>query len=114
MAKARMLHSKISHSIQVNSLPVKAALLFTWMISHADDDGRMLGEAKFIKAKVVPMQRWSETVIEGLLVKIMSIGLIERWEQNGKCYIEFPTWGDYQKIRPDRYKKSQFPSYNEK
>ncbi len=113
MAKARMLHNKISVSIQVNSLTTKAALLFTWMVSHADDDGRMLGEAKSIKARVVPMQQWPEKVVEELLVQITDKGLIYRWEKDGNYFIEFPTWSEYQKIQKDRYKKSQLPTYNE-
>ena len=45
MAISRMLHKSISHSIQVNRLSPEARLLFTWMIPHADDEGRIKGEA---------------------------------------------------------------------
>jgi len=57
MAKARMLHNKISKSLQVDSLPVPAQLLFTWMISWADDEGRLKGEPKYIKATVIPYKK---------------------------------------------------------
>lgn len=59
MAKARMIHKKISASTQVNRLTLPARLLFSWMIPHADDEGRIKGEPEYIKAVVVPMTRWS-------------------------------------------------------
>ena len=64
MAKARMLHKKISISLQVNSLPLPAKLLFTWLIAHTDDEGRILGSPKYIKATVVPMTNWSTILIQ--------------------------------------------------
>jgi len=53
-AKARMLWAQISISPRVNNLSLKACLLYTWMIAHADDQGRM--SAKDIKAIVCPMR----------------------------------------------------------
>lgn len=40
------------------------------------------------------------------------IGLINYWENNGKRYIEFPKWTDYQQLRKDRYKQSNLPSFS--
>jgi len=65
MAKARMLHKKISVSVQINKLTLPARLLFTWMIPHADDEGKLKGDIEFIKAMVVPMTIWSFKKIKG-------------------------------------------------
>lgn len=116
MGTKRMLHKKISVSIQVNSLSEPAQLLYTWLIAHADDDGRLRGEAEYIKATVVPMKRWSFQKIEKSLDEISEAGLIHRWwnENITECYIEFPTWKKHQSIKSDRYKPSDLPSFNDK
>ncbi len=111
MAKARMLHKKVSLSMQVNSLPLPAQLLFTWMISHVDDDGRLKGEPEYIKATVVPMKKWSFKQIEKHLLAIKDLGLIYYWEQNGEWFIELVKWKEHQQIQKDRYKPSDLPSF---
>lgn len=107
-----MLHWKISHSLQVNRLSLPARLLFTWMIAHADDDGRINGEAQYIKGKVIPMTEYSADEVELMLQEITDQQLIYRWENNKNLYIEFPTWLDHQQIRKNRYKKSNIPRFD--
>jgi len=111
MAKARMLHNKISKSLQVDRLPLQAQLLFTWMIPCADDEGRMKGEPKYIKGTVVPYKKWSEKLIKEYLTQMRDAGLIYYWEQNNEWFIEFIKWEDYQHIRKDRFEPSKLPSY---
>lgn len=114
MAKARMLHKIISISLQVNKLSLPARLLFTWMIAHADDDGRMHGEPEYIKATVVPMTKWSFKKIRAYLEEISKAGLIFWWSnpQNNEWFVEFINWKKYQQIKSDRYKPSDLPSFN--
>ena len=76
MAKARMLHKKISVSLQVNRLTLPAKLLFTWMIPHTDDEGKMKGDPEFIRATVVPMAKWSFKKIREYLEEMQDKGLI--------------------------------------
>lgn len=56
MAKARLIWSSIAASDRVNDLGWKGALLFTWMLAFADDQGRMAGGDRRIKALVVPLR----------------------------------------------------------
>lgn len=111
MAKARMLHHKISISMEVNSMPLPAQLLFTWMISHADDDGKLKGNPRYIKATVVPLMNWPVKKIQVYLELMKVLGLIHLWKVNDEWYIEFPKWKSYQTIKIDRYKASDLPSY---
>ncbi len=112
MAKARMLHNKISTSLQVNKLSPPAQLLFTWMIAHADDDGRMRGEAESIKGTVVPLKKWSFKKIKHYLEEMHDAGLIYWWPnlKTEEWFVEFINWGKYQQIKSDRYKPSDLPS----
>lgn len=111
MAKARMLHKKISLSFQVNQLDVQARLLFTWMIAHADDEGRLRGEPAYIKAAVVPMANWSSKKIETYLEAMRNVGLIYFWSKGNDKFVEFIKWKEYQSIKEDRFKSSNLPSY---
>ncbi|MFH0943209.1 MAG: hypothetical protein V1810_03485 [Candidatus Beckwithbacteria bacterium] len=114
MAKARMLHKKISVSVQVNRLTLPARLMFTWMIPHADDEGKMKGDPEFIKATVVPMVKWSFKKIREYLDEIKNKGLIYYWQENNEWFIEFIKWDEHQTIRKDRLIPSNLPSYQKK
>ena len=113
MAKARMLHKKISISEDVNKLSLSARLLFTWIIAHADDEGRLKGDATYIKAVVVPYTKWSRKLIESYLYQMKNTGLIYYWQNNNQQYIELCKWTDYQSIRKDRFEPSKLPSYKD-
>lgn len=112
-SKRRMLHAKISTSLQVDNLSEPAQLLFTWMISHADDEGRLKGDAKSVKAVVIPMKHWSIKKVENCLEAIKNEGLIYRWQENNEWFIEFVKWTDHQYIQKDRFKASTLPKYNQ-
>ena len=114
MAKTRMLHKKISVSLQVNRLTLPAKLLFTWMIPHADDEGKMKGDPEFIKATVVPMVKWSFKKVREYLEEMQDKGLIYYWQENNEWLIEFIKWNDHQTIRKDRLIPSNLPSYPKK
>jgi hypothetical protein len=112
MAKARMLHKKISVSVQINKLTLPARLLFTWMIPHADDEGKLKGDIEFIKAMVVPMTKWSTKKIKNYLMEIKDQGLIYYWQENNEWFIEFIKWKEHQYIQKDRFKSSDLPSFH--
>lgn len=111
-SKRRMLHAKISTSLQVDNLSEPAQLLFTWMISHADDESRLKGDAKSVKAVVIPMKHWSIKKVENCLEAIKNEGLIYRWQEKNEWFIEFVKWTDHQYIQKDRFKASTLPKYN--
>lgn len=78
--KARMLWGQISTSPKVNALSLKAALLYTWLIAHCDDQGRMLVDAKAIKGAVCPMRDdIEEEEVLDLLQEMQGQGLIDRY-----------------------------------
>lgn len=111
MARGRLLHKKISASVQVDRLSINAKLLFTWALAHADDDGRLKGDPKYIKAIVVPMLEWSSDQVKEYLEEIKKIGLIDWWKaEDDEMYIQFIKWTDHQKIRKNRYHPSELPT----
>lgn len=112
MATRRMLHNKISISLQVGRLSLQAQLLFTWLISHADDEGRLKGEPEYIKATVVPLKEdWTFKDVADYLAEIEKQGLIYYWQDSDRMVIQFVKWDEHQLIRGDRFKPSLLPSY---
>ena len=94
MARGRFISNKISVSGRVNDLPIPAALLYTWMITHLDVEGRMQGDARLIKQQVIPLKSYSSRVVEGWLKQMeesldleTGFGLITRYEVAGRKYI---------------------------
>ncbi len=110
MATGRILKSQISVSEQVNELSLKAALLFTWMIPHTDDFGRISGSAKKIKAVVLPMRdEFTPSDVDDALNEIHDKGLICRYKVNGEPLIEMLKFETHQQGLHKRT-KSKFPS----
>ncbi len=96
MANRRMISKSISVSAQVNSLTVFGKLLFTWMIPHADDYGRMSGNARVVRALVCPMADEDDKDVDLALNAMEDANLIVRYEVGGKEYIQFPKWETHQ------------------
>jgi hypothetical protein len=84
------------------------------MISHADDEGRISGNPKYIKGTVIPYKKWSEKLITNYLMSMEKVGLIHYWQEKDEWFIEFPKWKDHQTIRSDRFKPSKLPSFQSK
>lgn len=97
MASGRMLKNSISLNERVNGLSLHSALLYTWMITHADDFGRMHGSAKRVRATVVPMRDdFPSDKVESCLREMQACGLLQRYEIQGEIYICFPSWDEHQ------------------
>lgn len=110
-----MLNKSISVSTQADSLSDQATILFTWMIAHGDDEGRLLGVPKYVKGIVVPLKsgrKWHEISIEKYILDINNAGLIHYWYQGGTRYIQFTGWKEHQTIQSDRAIPSKIPEYN--
>jgi hypothetical protein len=109
MATRRMLAKSISISKQANSLSLFSKHLFTWLIPHADDFGRMSADPAVVKALVLPME-YKMTIAPGMtqtievtvelvaagLQEIQASGLIIIYEVNGEECLQFPKWEDHQ------------------
>jgi hypothetical protein len=114
MANRRMIGKSISVSKQVNSMSLFSQHLFTWMIAHADDWGRMSGDPDVLRATVIPMATsiqllpldWDslsdyQVIVDSNLVdcalnEMTDAGLIERYDIDGERFLVFPKWDEHQ------------------
>ena len=86
-------------------------LLFTWLITFADCEGRTYGDPAIVKSTVYP-RRTDITVeqIDGYLNELNSSGLILRYTAEDDLYILFPAFDKNQPgLRKDREPVSEIP-----
>lgn len=108
MATRRMVHKSISVDKSVNSLSDFAGLLYTWIIPHLDDFGKIEGDATVIKALVVPLRPQSIEEVEQALQEIlMQVRSVERYEVNEKFILRYKNFDEYQ-IGLSKRTKSKF------
>lgn len=116
MAEKRMISKSISISEKVNSLPdVFDMLLFTWLIPHSDDFGRLMGEPTKVKALVIPLLMKSVKEVSESLQRLHDAGIIvwydgisEKFPESTGKYIKIVNFEAHQSGLHKRT-KSRFP-----
>lgn len=103
-----MVSKVISLSEKVNSLSLFGRLLYTWMIPHADDFGRLPGSPAKIKHMVVPFADETVKDVERELADMHRIGIIIWYEIGGERFVQVVNFEDHQQGLHKRT-KSKFP-----
>lgn len=105
-----MIHTNIWASSQVSKLSRDARLLYVGTITLGDDDGRLKGNAAFLRSQVFPYDEELKTAeVRKWLDEIIRLGLLEAYEVGGEEYLFHPNWTKYQALRADRKKESHIP-----
>jgi len=108
-----MLWHKISRSQKVAALSCDSArLLYTWLIPHCDNLGRMDGDPDVVRGTVVPTLSVRRTNVVLWLSEMQELGLIQWYEVEGLWYIQVAGWDDHQRIGGNMSKDSDFPAPN--
>jgi hypothetical protein len=94
MSRRRYLSTKISLDAKINRLATQygdfAALLYTWMIPHAEDDGTLPGNPEELLMMVIPGRRdKSADEVADALQAMHDLGLIV-WTREGCPVVAFP------------------------
>lgn len=97
--------------------PLLAALDFTTrlfyigIISFADDEGRILGEANWLRSRIFPFDdKLSIDTVEKMVVTLHAKRFIVCYEFESVRYIEHPHWTRFQSIPPSKFQRSTIPS----
>lgn len=102
MAQKRMIDKKISVSEQVADLSLKAQIIYTWSIPHADDLGLLPYSHKTLRAIVVPLM---DITLEDFGIQMESIvhqGLMKVFEHEGQKYYQILNFHKHQTLKKDR------------
>ncbi len=111
MPRGRFLSKSISLDEKVNALSDDTArLLFTWLISHLDCEGRLHGDPTTVKSIVFPRRKISVRRVEKYLNEIQKLGLIFRYSLNGNSYLFAPHFEKHQLgLQKNKEAQSQIP-----
>jgi hypothetical protein len=94
MARIRYLKPEFFTDEELSELPFEARLLYAGLWCHADKSGRQEDRPKYLKAMIFPYDRVD---IEKLLELLSQKPFINRYETDGKRFIEIPSWDRHQK-----------------
>jgi len=106
--KPRLIYPQIATSLSIAQLSVLAELLFWRILPQADDQGRLPGDPRQLKALACPMRdELTPDKIGELLSELEQAELIIQYSNSSKRYIQIAQWWDYQSgmrhIYPSRY-----------
>ena len=104
-----MIDKRISVSDQVANLDVKAQLIFTWSIIHADDLGLLPESPRTLKALIVPMWDIDLSRFTELIEEIIEQGLFIRYEAEGMKFLCIPNFPLHQTLKRDRNPSTKHP-----
>jgi len=110
MSGKRMIHDTLFSSQTMGDLTIDARYLYIATIVHADDEGRMRADPKFLKLKAFPFDNHSVDKVRTLRNQLSTNGLISVYEVLGKEYLFHPKWEKWQTLRKDRTKPSDCPA----
>jgi len=113
MARGRFVSKAISLDEKVDALSSDTVrLLFTWLITHLDCEGRMYGDAQTVKSIVFPRRSMKAQTIEKYLVELEHQGLILRYSAPGGHYLLMKNFEKHQPgLRKDKEAQSQIPPF---
>jgi len=109
MAKGRFISNSICLDKVVNDLDDPWSILaFTWLVTHADREGRTYGDPAIVRSKVFP-RRTDVTIdqIERYIKAWHDAGLIVLYEADGDKFIYFPG---FEKNQVGLQKERETPS----
>lgn len=99
MARIRTIKPEMPGHPSVKKLSRDARLLFVWLITDADDQGRFVASPKRLAGQLYPEDEDVDgPQVEGWLVEIEAQGMIRRYVHNGARYGVITSWKDHQKI----------------
>lgn len=99
MARKRMIDPTIWADEDFGSLSADAMVMYMGMISNADDEGRLPGNALYLTSTIFPYRGFDEkksnTLRNEILSKMKSVIL---YTVDEKEYLQFKNWLQYQSI----------------
>ena len=108
--KPRFIYPQIATSLSIAEVSMPAELLFWRILPQADDQGRLPGDPRQLKAIACPMRKeLTEENIPVLLTELEKAKLIIRYSNSTTEYIQIAKWWDYQSSMR-RVFPSQYPS----
>ena len=104
-----MIHPLIWEDPSFNKLSRDARLLFIGMISNADDEGYIRGDAGSLKRLVFGFDYLEVKEIENWRKELELVNNIHFYKLGNEEYAHFLKWKTYQKQQKDRIQATTYP-----
>ena len=111
MARRRMIDPHFWESGDINKLDIFARYVFISMFSHADDEGRGIGGAVYIRNITFPFEDIPLAKIKKAIEAIKAALGVEFYEVDGTDYYQLTNWDKWQRV--DKPQPSLLPTYSE-
>ncbi len=99
MARIRSLKPSIWADERFSEVGRDARLLFIGMISHADDDGRLVASASSLLGAIYPHDDPNAKQVEKWRAELVAVGLIEVYQHGKGTYAHLIGWANHQYIQ---------------
>lgn len=106
--RIRTIKPEITESESFARCSIKARLTAIYLITNADDEGRMRGNAKMLARTLFPYDDDIQENFATLLGELESVGFANRYEVDGCQYLHIVNWSRHQRI--DKPKPSRLPA----
>ena len=103
MARIRTIKPEFWTSEQVMECSTTSRLLFIGMWNFCDDAGNHPAAYRTLKAEVFPADDFTALQVEALVSELISAGLVEEYEADGKRYWHVTGW-HHQRIEKPNFK----------
>lgn len=109
--RGRMLHGSISNSAKLEALSCDGArLMFTWLIAHCDNLGRIRAEPIQLKATVLPRNPATLVQITKWSLEMHESGLLQLYKAQGQLFMQVHNWTTYQRLHHNHASSSKLPA----
>lgn len=107
-AGPRSIHPSISTSLSLAECSAGAERLFIRLIAHADDQGRLLGDPRQVKALCLPMdENVTPAEVTSWLQELVAQEMVISYGSGERSFIQMVNWWKYQdamrRARPSKW-----------
>lgn len=102
MPRIRSVHPEICEDETLAEVSAYADRTFVRIWTHMDDEGRVVDDARLLKAKLYPLHdSMTAERVEKDLCELAQVGLLQRYVVDGKRYLQAKpkAWARWQKPR---------------
>lgn len=93
MARTRLIRAEACHDEAVASCKPVARLVWAYLPCHADREGRLEDKPFALKLAILPLDAVDMSAVLG---ELANVGLIQRYEVDGRRYIQIRTFAKHQ------------------
>lgn len=108
--RRRMISSSMCDDYALNECSPGAIVMFTRIVSVADDLGRFHADPRLLKSYLLPLNdQWDKDSAALFLYELKDAGLVETYEVEGRPYLYLPGWEKNQTLKSDRNLRVEHP-----